>query len=374
MKFKQKIGRDDMSLTKTKWFRTLIGIALVLLIIYLMNEVQFIFTPLVIFAQTLFTPFLLAGVLFYLFRPIISLLEKVKVPRKLGILLLYLMFIGLFIGFIMLIGPIIQRQFVNLVENVPEMIKVIKQGIAYWESNQQAIPDFVKEGVDYAGKWLQDNILSASSMIGSFIGSFIGGLVGFIVSLAIVPFILFYMLSDRDKFAPNVTKFFPKSKTNEIKAVLSDMDKAIGSYIQGQLIVSSFIGVVLLIGYLIIGLDYSLLLALFGMVTNVIPFIGPFLAVIPAIIVALFQDPIMIIYVSIIMLIAQQAESNLISPTVMGRALNIHPLTIILLILVGGNLAGLLGMILIIPTYAVGKVFVKHSYQLFSIRKEVKDK
>lgn len=359
-----------MKLTQAKWFRTLIALTLILVIIWLLNEVQFIFTPVVIFAQTLFTPFLIAGILFYLFRPIISLLEKIKVPRKLGILLLYLVFIGLFVGFIFLIGPIIQRQFANLVNNIPTMIDMVKQGIDYWQENQQNIPEYIKEAITTAGTWLQENLLSTSSVVGSFVGSFIGGIVGFFISLAIVPFILFYMLSDRDKFAPNVTKFFPKSKKNEIRAVLADMDNAIANYIQGQLLVSTFIGVVLLIGYLIIGLDYSLLLALFGMVTNVIPFIGPFLAVIPAVIVAFFQEPIMVLYVIIIMVVAQQAESNLISPTVMGKALNIHPLTIILLILVGGNLAGLLGMILIIPTYAVGKVIVKHSYKLLSLRKE----
>jgi predicted PurR-regulated permease PerM len=359
-----------MSLTKTKWFRAGVGIALLLVIIWLMNEVQFIFTPVVIFIQTLFTPFLIAGLLFYLSRPIISLLEKWKVPRKLGILILFLLFISGLTLFISFIGPIIQRQFANLINNIPEMIDVVKQGINYWQTNQEYIPSYVKDAVDYVGEWLEKNMVSAGTMIGSFIGSFIGNLFGFLFSLAIVPFILFYMLSDRDKFAPNVTQFFPKSKKDEIRSVLSDMDSAIANYIQGQLIVSTFVGVVLLIGYLIIDLDYSLLLALFGMVTNVIPFLGPFLAVIPAIIAAWFQDPIMVLYVIIVMVVAQQAESNFISPTVMGKALNIHPLTIILLILVGGNLAGILGMILIIPTYAVGKVIVKHSYQLLTLRKQ----
>jgi predicted PurR-regulated permease PerM len=359
-----------MNLANTKWFRFGVGIVLALVIIWLLNEVQFIFTPLVIFAQTLFTPFLIAGILFYLFRPIVSLLEKVKVPRILAILLIYLGSIGLITLFISYIGPIIQRQFMNLVDNIPGMVDVIKKGISYYESNQSSIPPFIKDAVIFVGEKVQEILPEIGSNVGVFIGSFIGNLVGFIAALAIVPFILFYLLKDREKFVPNVIRFFPKSKKNEIENVLGDMDRAIANYIQGQLIVSSFVGVVLLIGYLIIDLDYSLLLAMFGMVTNVIPFIGPFLAVIPAAIVALFQDPVMVIYVSIIMIIAQQVESNLISPNVMGKVLNVHPLTIILLILVGGNLAGLLGMILIVPTYAVGKVIVQHSYKLFSLRKE----
>ncbi|MRG85604.1 AI-2E family transporter [Salinibacillus xinjiangensis] len=357
-----------MRLTNTKWFRVAIGIILFLVIVWLINEVQFIFTPLVVFFQTLFVPFLLAGILFYLFRPIINQLEKVKIPRKLGILLLFILFIGVFVVIISVIAPVVQQQFNNLVDNVPEMVDVVESGVEYWQENQEYMPDYVKDAAQYVTDRLETIIMST----GTYIGSILGNVVSFVISLVIVPFILFYLLSDQEKFVPNVTRFFSKSNTEQIRSVFHDMDRAIASYIQGQLIVSSFVGLALFIGYLIIDLDYSLLLALFGMVTNVIPFLGPFIAAIPAIIAAGFQEPIMILYVIIVMLVAQQAESNLISPLVMGKTLNVHPLTIILLVLVGGNLAGVLGMILIIPTYAVGKVIVQHIYKLYSIHREDK--
>jgi len=126
----------------------------------------------------------------------------------------------------------------------------------------------------------------------------------------------------------------------------------------------------LLIGYLIIGLDYAFLLALIGVVTNVIPFLGPYIAVTPAIIIALFQDPIMAVYVAIIMLIAQQIEGNLITPNVMGNALSVHTLTVITLILAAGNVAGIWGVILAIPFYAVVKTIVINIYEK---RQEIKE-
>ena len=126
----------------------------------------------------------------------------------------------------------------------------------------------------------------------------------------------------------------------------------------------------LLIGYLIIGLDYAFLLALIGVVTNVIPFLGPYIAVTPAIIIALFQDPIMAVYVAIIMLIAQQIEGNLITPNVMGNALSVHTLTVITLILAAGNIAGIWGVILAIPFYAVVKTIVINIYEK---RQEIKE-
>lgn len=142
------------------------------------------------------------------------------------------------------------------------------------------------------------------------------------------------------------------------------------SYIVGQLFVSLIVGALLLIGYLIIGLDYAFLLALIGVVTNVIPFLGPYIAVIPAIIIALFQDPIMALYVAIIMLVAQQIEGNLITPNIMGSALSIHPLTVITLILAAGNIAGIWGIILAIPFYAVVKTIVVNIY---GKRQEIKE-
>ncbi|MGE6256468.1 AI-2E family transporter [Heyndrickxia sporothermodurans] len=348
-----------------KLFHLGIGIIIVLIIIYLLNQVSFVFTPLVIFIQTLFIPFLISGILYYLARPIVKLLEGWKIPRKLAIMLIFVMLIGVIVTVVELVGPLLQDQFKRLVENVPDMVKAGQDAFDYWQKNQDYIPQFAKDIIANVTTKLQTNALST----GAIVAKTLSNVFGFIFSLVIVPFILFYMLNDRDRFVPNVTRFFPKSKEKEIRSVLHDMDKALGGYIQGQLIVSSVVGILLLIGYLIIGLDYALILALFGMATNVIPFLGPFIAATPAIIVAFFQDPIMAVYVVIVMVVAQQIESNLVSPQVMGKTLNVHPLTIILLILVGGNLAGVLGMILIIPTYAVLKVVVLHIYQLFRIRK-----
>lgn len=359
-----KVG-IHMGLTKERWFRIAIGVILFLVIIWLLNEVKFIFTPLVIFVQTLFLPFLIAGILFYLCRPLIQMLETWRFPRTLAILLIFLLIIALVVFVVSLIGPIVQQQSINLVKNIPAMVAAVQDTISYWQSNQEFIPDFVKDAVNDIGSKLQ-GILTAT---GGFIGNVLSSVFSFVFALVVVPFILYYLLKDREKVVPGVIRFFPKSKETEIRQVLADMDQALGSYIKGQLIVSTFVGVMLLIVYLAIGLDYALLLALIAMVMNVIPFLGPFLATAPAVIVAWFQDPFKVLLVLVFMVIVQQIESNFISPRVMGRVLNVHPLTIILLILVGGKLAGILGMILIIPTYAIIKVIVKHSYQLLSLRR-----
>lgn len=353
-------------MVKERWFQIGIGIIMSFVIIWFIHSDRYVFTPFIIFAKTLFLPFLLAGLLFYLTRPLVELLEKLRMPRKIAIFTIFLIIIGILTLIVNLLAPLVQEQFNQLVQNIPSMIDTFKHGIDYWKQNQASIPNFVVDAVNNAVNQMQNSFTSA----GSSIGGVLGGIFDFVFSIVVVPFVLFYLLDDRNKFSNSVARFFPRSQHEDIGNVLRDMDTALANYIQGQLIDSACVGIILLIGYLIIGLKYALLLALFGMVTTVIPFLGAIIAVIPAIIAGFIQQPIMALYVVIVMLAAHQIESNFISPQVMSRALKAHPLTIILLILVGSHLAGVLGMILIIPTYAVLKVIVQHIVKLIRIRRQ----
>ena len=180
--------------------------------------------------------------------------------------------------------------------------------------------------------------------------------------LVLVPFFFVFMLKDHEKLAPFMYGFFTGKRREWIKKTLSDIDTVLRSYIQGQLLISFLLAILLFIGYKIIGLEYALLLVIFALFMNLIPFIGPWIAVVPALIIAYVQDPKLVIWVGVVTLVAQQIDSNLITPNVMGKTLEIHPLTVITIILAAGNIAGFLGIIIAIPTYAVGKAIVKNIY------------
>src|SRR5690606_29565707 len=236
----------------------------------------------------------------------------------------------------------------------------------YIFDQRDRLPGSIEEQLNDMTGQIGDRIGDVGGWVLSFIGSFISG----VVTLVLVPFFLVYLLVDHKKFVPFVSGFFSGERKKWIRKTLHDIDETLQAYIQGQLFVSFLVGIMLLIGYLIIGLEYALLLALIGMATNVIPFLGPYIAVIPAIIIALVQDPIMAVYVAIIMLVAQQIESNFITPNVMGKSLDVHPLTVITLILAAGNIAGLWGIILAVPVYAVIKTIAKNIY---ARRSEIRD-
>ncbi|MGO4888500.1 AI-2E family transporter [Anaerobacillus sp. MEB173] len=357
---------------QSRAFRIGYGLILILLIVYLATLVDFIFRPLVVFVQTLFFPFLIAGVLYYLFRPIVNYLHSHKVPKVLSIIVIYIVAIGLITSAVLLVGPVLQRQVNSLIENFPLIINEIRFKIMMLQENEwfarfQATEQF---SIEELSRQMTQYINEVITIIGTNIASFIGVIANVVLIFIVIPFILFYMLKEGEKAPNQVLRFLPERQRIEGRRILADMDRALSSYIQGQIFVSFCVGVLMYIGFLIIGIEYSLLLALIAMFTNVIPFVGPWIGTVPGVIVALFHSPLMLISLLIVVVIVQQIESNLIAPKVLGKKLAIHPLTIILLLLVAGRFGGLLALLLAVPTYAVLKVIVSHSYRLLKLRNE----
>src|SRR5699024_1391890 len=248
-------------------------------------------------------------------------------------------------------------------------VEAVQDLIYYWQANQTVIPDEVNKTINN----FTNNLQSHLENVMSYLFGFISQLISFIAAIVLVPFFLFFMLKDGEKLVPHITQIFEKKKAENIRNLLHKIDVTLTAFIQGQLIVSFCVGVLLFIGYIRIGLNYSFTLALFAMLMNVIPFLGPFIAVVPALIVGAFQDPMMIVWVSIITLIAQQIESNFISPNVMGRVLDLHPLTVITVILAAGSIAGFLGILFAVPFYAIIKTIIVHFYKTYQDSKEHKD-
>ncbi|MRH44031.1 AI-2E family transporter [Aquibacillus halophilus] len=345
-------------MTKEKWFRILVGFILVFLLIYLISLTDFIFAPLGAYLAAIAVPIIGAGFIFYVTNPIVNFLEKYKVHRILGIIIVFLLIIAVGFFVVNFIAPIVQKQFTRLTDNIPAMVTAVQDIIDYWQENQNIIPPQLENSINN----ITDNLDTYVEDITSFLFNFFGQIFGVVFSFFLIPFFLFFMLKDSDKLIPFISKFLSKPKAASFKRLMNDINSTLASFIQGQFIVSLCIGIVLYIGYVIIGLDYSLTLALFALVMNFIPFVGPILAAVPAILVAFFQDPIMAVWVLIIMVVAQLIEGNLVSPNVMGRVLKLHPLTIITLILAAGGIAGFLGLLFIIPAYAVIKTIVSHFY------------
>ncbi|PSL43548.1 putative PurR-regulated permease PerM [Salsuginibacillus halophilus] len=355
-------------MTKTTWFRILTAIVLILLAINLAVQVPFIFYPFKVAVESLAPVLILGGVLYYILRPLVNVMKK-KMPVVVSILLIFGLFTGLLALLIILVGPILANQVSNFVESAPRFANDMQS----WFNDlmQQDWVAVIQEEAgfgDVDASTITDQLMNTLSGMGENIIGFLGIVVNVVTAIVVLPFVLFFLLKDGDRLPGNIVGFLPEDSRDEGRNILQDMDETLSAYIQGQAIVSVCVGLLSLIAYLIIGLDYALVLATIAMFTNLIPFIGPFIGTIPALIIALFESPVTALWVVVAIIIIQQIESNLISPNVMGHKLKVHPLTIILLLLVAGNLAGLIGLILAIPAYAVSKVILQNVYRLLKLR------
>lgn len=352
------IKRIGGSMTNKRWFQIGIGFLLALIIIKLLVDVKWIFSPFIIIGKTIFMPILIAGVLFYISKPLQLFLEKRKVPRWGSMTIIFTLLVGIVWIAISLIGPPIVDQVNKLTNNLPSLINDSNRLITSLLEQSVDLPGWLKDGVDSITDSLNAIALNFGKWFVQFFQSVVQG--AFVVVL--VPFFFLFMLKDHEKFLPFISSFFSGKKKDWVVKTIRDIDGVLSLYIQGQILIAFILAVLLFIGYSIIGLNFALLLAVFALFMNVIPFFGPWIAFVPALTIGFFQDPILAIWVAVITLIAQQTDSNLITPNVMGKTLNVHPLTIITVLLAAGNIAGFLGILLGIPAYAVIKAVVSNIY------------
>nr|MDH3153395.1 AI-2E family transporter [Bacillus licheniformis] len=348
-------------------------ILLVLLIIYVSTKVSFLFEPIIVFASTLFTPILIAGILYFIFNPIVRLLEK-KPPRTLSILLIYLVFVA-FIGFVLsAVGPVFTKQVTDLFNNIPSYVKQIQIFIKQMSNSQWFTwimnQDFVS--VAKIESSIGEYLTSLPENITGSLTSVFGVVTNIALTAVTVPFILFYMLKDGHRFPNLAVKILPDKYKNEGLKIFKDLYETLAAYIQGQLIVCLFVGTACFIGFWIAGVKYALILGLIIAVTNIIPYVGPFLGAAPAVIIAFLDSPTKALIALIIVVAVQQTDGNLLSPLIIGRRLNTHPLTIILLLIGAGSFGGILGMILAVPAYALLKAFTLNIVRLVRLRQRYK--
>ncbi|PAB00507.1 AI-2E family transporter [Enterococcus canintestini] len=341
-------------------------------LIFVSTKIDFIFKPIGTFFSTLFAPVLIAGFLYYLLNPIVNLLEKrVKLKRIYGIILVFLLLIGALVLLIGSVIPSLVSQISSLAESTPSFIASVEKWIRemtqspfFKQIDLQA--QFDKLDISY-GNIIQRFLSSLSNSIGSIVGQVANAT----MIIVTAPFILFYMLKDGNRLVPNIERFFPENRREQIVDLLGKLNYTLSKYISGQAIECVFVATFTFIGYLIIGVDYAFLFGVIAGVTNLIPYLGPYLGLMPAVLVTVFDSPLKALLCCVVVLIVQQLDGNIIYPNVIGKTLAIHPLTIILVLLVAGNIAGLLGIFLGVPFYAVCRVLVTFIVKLIKEDKKV---
>jgi len=295
----------------------------------------------------------------YILVPITERLERF-LPGTAAILLI---FAGLFIVIclvgLLLIPPFIQ-QVASLNAYIPEVISELKEFSRGIQSGLQkagiryAVQQTIEEGIEV----VQQRLLKLTPNI---IEGFMDKAAN-IPGLFLIPILSFYFLRDRKYFKKALTRLIPFKYRKNITCTISEINHILNRFIRSQIITAVVIGIFSTIGFLIIQLPYALVLGVISGVFEIIPYFGPWLGAIPAVLIAIINAPNKIIWTVIVVIIVQQLEGSFITPKIMGDHVGLHPVYIIVSLWIGGMFFGILGMFFAVPAVLIIRVIIRNIY------------
>ena len=332
-------------------------LALIILGTFLIKEWKIlrILKEFIIVISPIFIGFLVA----WLFEPLVKKLQAKKVPRLLGCILSYLIILGVIFLIAYMFIPSLITQIKDFVAAAPEIFKELTKFatniIEKFDTNHLVnIKDVKKEItsiISNFGMGLVSNLPEYALSIGKTI---INGGLNFVLGLMIG----FYLLFDFDKVNENIDKMLPKTWKENFRELTKRINTSLRSYVQGVLLVMFLVFLTQSIGLTLAGMEAPLLFALFCAVTDIIPYFGPYIGGIPAVIVGFTISPITGICVLISILVVQLLENNFYQPLIMGHTMQLHPVTIMLGLLIFEHFFGILGMVIATPVIACIKVLL----------------
>lgn len=358
-----------------KWFLDnqfvtgLLVVLLVLLIINLFTKVSYLFSPVWQFLAIVGLPIILAGILFYLMNPVVDFFERKGIKRYYSIVALFIIVASLIAWGVVVIVPEIREQTATFIDRLPGYINTVQAALANFFSDP--IFDKVQDQIAISGERIMSSITGVVQNISKTtvqsIGNFFGAVASIFIAIVTMPVILFYLLKDGKKIAPYFVQFLPTKMRQPTLRVLKEMNQQVSSYIRGQLAVAFAVAILFMVGFSIIGLDYAITLGVIAGFLNLVPYIGSFLAMIPAIFLGIVGGPVLLVKVIIVFAIEQMIEGRLISPLVLGNQLAIHPVTILFVLLTAGKLFGFFGVVLGVPAYAALKVVITNVFNWYKV-------
>ncbi|HEL2650077.1 TPA: AI-2E family transporter [Streptococcus suis] len=340
---------------------------LTFLTIFIFSKISFLFRPIGSFLEIVLLPMILTGLLYYLLNPMVDWMEKHKISRTVGISILFVLISLLIIWGLAVAIPSIQEQVTSFAQNLPSNIQKI-EGQVTGLLQDQRFEQFRPTALEMLNK-VNDQIVAYAQKFSSSAVNWASNLIStasqIIVAILIMPFILFYLLRDGQYLNKHITKYLPTKWREPIGTVLSDVNGQLSNYVRGQVTVAIIVALMFSVMFSIIGLSYPITLGVMAGFLNLIPYLGSFLAMIPAVILGLIAGPIMLIKVLVVFMIEQTIEGRFVTPLIIGSSLSIHPITILFVLLTAGQMYGVLGVLLGIPIYASIKVLVKAAFEWY---------
>ena len=315
--------------------------------------------------RSLLVTLMIAVVVAAALAPIIDHAQKLRMPRWLAVIVVYLGLIAILTGAGVLIGPTVVEQIERLIRRLPSYLEIVRSlaenlAIRFGMSNPDSVSPISEL---FNTQALTTWVIRSSQQLVIRSYSVTRGIVGGVLSLILALLLSGYMLSGSEKLIKGLVSLFPKPWDERLEAQVEPVTKRMGGYIQGRVLVSAILGVAITIGLGILGLsEFAVGLGVIAGFTNLIPFFGPVLGAVPALIVAIGQGGLTFFWVLLLLVIIQNVETYVLDPLLVGNSVNVHPLYQLLAVLGGTQVLGIIGALIVPPWVAGAAVLLENLY------------
>jgi len=313
------------------------------------------------------TPFVAAALLAYIGDPLADRLQRLRLPRTLAVMAVFVLTFLMLGLLVLLVGPLIRTQVGALLDALPEIVRQAEQ---VWLPNIAELLDleigedvgigaFVARYGDMAGSWGSKVLVSVTQS---------GGVVAAaVLSLFLVPILTFYLLRDWDTILAHLGALIPPNQRDMVVGLARETDEVLGGFLRGQLLVMLALSVIYSAGLGLIGLKFAIAIGVVSGLVSFVPYLGfVFGIALASLTVALEPDPLWrLVGVVATFSIAQFIEGSLLTPKLVGDRIGLHPVLIIFAVAAGGQLFGFFGILLALPAAAVLSVLVRFAYHRY---------
>jgi len=313
------------------------------------------------------TPFVAAALLAYIGDPLADRLERLKMPRTLAVVAVFLLTFLVLSLLVVLVGPLIRTQVGALFDALPDIARQIEQ---VWMPNVAGYLDievgedvgigaFLARYSDMAGTWGTKALVSLTKSGGAVAAA--------VLSLFLVPILTFYLLRDWDSILERLEALLPSNQRPTIVALAKETDEVLGAFLRGQLLVMMALSIIYSVGLGLVGLKFAVAIGVVSGLVSFVPYLGfVFGIALAGLTVALEPNPMwLMIGVLATFSIAQLLEGSILTPKLVGDRIGLHPVIIIFAVAAGGQLFGFFGILLALPAAAVLSVLVRFAYQRY---------
>lgn len=325
--------------------------------------IVFIVGVLIYLLSPILTPFLLAGIIAYVFNPLVTKIAAWKIPRSVGTILVITLLLSLFTTLILFLVPLLEREVSRLIEKAPVYLETIRNSLVPWLEKYFSIN--LKFDIAQLKQLLTQNWQDAGGVLAKLIPSFTSGgvaIMEFFLNIVLMPVVLFYLLRDWDQLAKLVDETIPRHWHGQVNLLAQETDRVLSEFMRGQLSVMLLMSFCYGIGLWIVGLEFALPIGMVAGFLVFVPYLGFGIGLILATIVALiqFQGWSDLIPVWIVFGVGQILEGMVFTPWLVGNRIGLHPVAVIFALLAFGQLFGFVGLLLALPASAVLLVWLRY--------------